>query len=535
LRRNIYVTDCEENHISKGIQGSKSACPVFHDFDDSIESLGYGIGQTRFDERDYLGAVISEGIDQFSHGFETSSEGCGSPAFEESFSGPLGLEVPEVLKFVLEKPSPVDAAVASLQSMEDTRIVLWTGGGVFEKEPAQAFKYFAFLGGGFPPLLLADFIKGCIDRLDDVKTIQDQGGVTAMLLNGPKIGFTHITGGPKNLVPLIGREAFLKEEVDRIPALTLADPNDARPIQVINDGGILAAFAIGDLIHAEGGQPSDPMAIARSHDALVEEIRKGGGRDMKEPGGGLLRHQLAVYEQGILKAIGDTSVGFCPGDSLLDSAMSGTEDLLGVIAEKDAPSTDGHVAPYSGWSAYVEDGAPALTLRASATAFVGSHPNMQRSVSYFEVVINHKDLFQTEQRYDKLSHKAHGFLPFQWKCKLLENRRGTYGLIWAQCKSFFVALEQEELKLPVLLAQGRNIPRNRSSRVWNKPYYPGITNSIFTLKTHLGNPDWPKKVKELLGTGADLDFLLVLKRKGLEKLVTCIRGRLHQVSESGKR
>jgi hypothetical protein len=44
-----------------------------------------------------------------------------------------------------------------------------------------------------------------------------------------------------------------------------------------------------------------------------------------------------------------------------------------------------------------------------------------------------------------------------------------------------------------------------------------------------------KKVKELLGTGADLDFLLVLKRKGLEKLVTCIRGRLHQVSESGKR
>jgi hypothetical protein len=124
LRRNIYITDCEENHIGEGIQGSKSTGSVFDDFDDSIESLGYGIGQTRFDERDDLGAVFSDGIDKFSHGFETSFECCCSPAFEESLSGPLGLEVPEVLEFVLEEPSPVDAAVAFLESMEDTRIVL---------------------------------------------------------------------------------------------------------------------------------------------------------------------------------------------------------------------------------------------------------------------------------------------------------------------------------------------------------------------------------------------------------------------------
>jgi hypothetical protein len=44
-----------------------------------------------------------------------------------------------------------------------------------------------------------------------------------------------------------------------------------------------------------------------------------------------------------------------------------------------------------------------------------------------------------------------------------------------------------------------------------------------------------KKVKELLGTDADLDFLLVLKRKDLEKLVACIGVRLDQVSENGKR
>jgi hypothetical protein len=43
------------------------------------------------------------------------------------------------------------------------------------------------------------------------------------------------------------------------------------------------------------------------------------------------------------------------------------------------------------------------------------------------------------------------------------------------------------------------------------------------------NDQLVKKVKELLDTDADLDFLLVLKRKDLEKLVACIRGRVDQV------
>jgi hypothetical protein len=42
------------------------------------------------------------------------------------------------------------------------------------------------------------------------------------------------------------------------------------------------------------------------------------------------------------------------------------------------------------------------------------------------------------------------------------------------------------------------------------------------------NEQLVKKVKELLNTDADLDFLFVLKRKDLEKLVACIRGRVDQ-------
>jgi hypothetical protein len=49
------------------------------------------------------------------------------------------------------------------------------------------------------------------------------------------------------------------------------------------------------------------------------------------------------------------------------------------------------------------------------------------------------------------------------------------------------------------------------------------------------NDELVKKVEELLNTDADLDFLLVLKKKDLEKLVACIRGRLHQVGEKENR
>jgi hypothetical protein len=38
-----------------------------------------------------------------------------------------------------------------------------------------------------------------------------------------------------------------------------------------------------------------------------------------------------------------------------------------------------------------------------------------------------------------------------------------------------------------------------------------------------------EKIKELLKTDADLDFLLGLKREELERLVACIRARLDQV------
>jgi len=262
--------------------------------------------------------------------------------------GPRSVVVPELLKFVFQDPCAVDAAVAFVKGLKDASILFGAMGRVFKKKPAEPFEYFAFLGACFPPLLLTDLIKGCVDGFDDMEPIQDEGGIRAMLLDGPYVGFTHVTGGKEDVLSLIGGEGFLEEEVDGFSTFAFAHPDDARSVQVIDDRGVLAAFAIGDLIDTDGGQSSDPMAIAQSVDALVEEIREGGGREVKEPGGGLLGHQLTVYKQGILQAIGDPSVGICPGDHFLEAAMGGAKDFFGVIPEEDTPSTQGQISPHPG-------------------------------------------------------------------------------------------------------------------------------------------------------------------------------------------
>ena len=44
LVRDIHVSHHEKNDVGEGFQGPKSARPVLGDFDDSVQSLSYGIG-----------------------------------------------------------------------------------------------------------------------------------------------------------------------------------------------------------------------------------------------------------------------------------------------------------------------------------------------------------------------------------------------------------------------------------------------------------------------------------------------------------
>jgi len=49
------------------------------------------------------------------------------------------------------------------------------------------------------------------------------------------------------------------------------------------------------------------------------------------------------------------------------------------------------------------------------------------------------------------------------------------------------------------------------------------------------NEELVKKLQELLNAESDLGFLMVLKRKDLEKLVACIRARVDQVGDDKRR
>ena len=93
--------------------------------------------------------------------------------------------------------------------------------------------------------------------------------------------------------------------------------------------------------------------------------------------------------------------------------MGRAEDLFGGIPEEDTPSTHRHVSPYPGGRTYMHDGASTLTEGAPAAFLVRSHPQIQSSIPRLELIIGHKDVFQTEQGYDKHSEKAHRFLLFQ--------------------------------------------------------------------------------------------------------------------------
>jgi len=233
-------------------------------------------------------------------------------------------------------------------------------------------------------------------------------------------------------------KAVLKEEIDRIPALASFDPNDARSLQIVDDGGVLVALAIGDLVHPDGAQSSDPMLIPEPHNALVEEVREGGGGNMKEPGGGFLGHQLTVDKQGILETIGDSGVGIRPGDLFLDTAVSGAVDLFRLVTEEHGPPANRDVPPHSGGGTDVYDGPPASATGTAASDPVRFHEEMQFLVPMLELVTAYKDVFQMEQSYDKLAHEGHGFFPFLGLAGS-GNRDGIYDLQRPQRKLHFAA------------------------------------------------------------------------------------------------
>ena len=118
LLRDVYVSDGKEDHIVECVECAESAGSVLDDLDDSVEAFGDGVGKTRVHECEDAEEVLSQGPDELSQGFKSTSE-CGRrPAFQEAFGSPGRFVFPELLELVLEPPSSIDSVVGLLQRFE---------------------------------------------------------------------------------------------------------------------------------------------------------------------------------------------------------------------------------------------------------------------------------------------------------------------------------------------------------------------------------------------------------------------------------
>lgn len=219
--------------------------------------------------------IFSKGFDEFPDRFQAALKGGGDPTLEEPLGGPWGFVLPELFKFILQYPGPMDPPITPLEGIEDAGVLFGTVRRVPEEEPAKALESLTLILRGLTPLLFADLIDGLIESFGDMEAVQDQFGVRAMLLDGSDIGLAHVTAGPCNLPFLVVTELFGEEPVDGFAALSRADPDNPRPVKVIDHGGVLMPSRVGNLVNADGFKCSNSMAIPDTGDGAVKQIGKG--------------------------------------------------------------------------------------------------------------------------------------------------------------------------------------------------------------------------------------------------------------------
>jgi hypothetical protein len=161
---------------------------------------------------------------------------------------------------------------------------------MLKQEPPESLEGFALIDGSLPPLFFSDFINGIVEGFDDMKTIQDQGGVRAVFFDGSDVGLAHITTGPRDLLFLIVTELFGEEFVDGFTAFSLTNPKDAGSVQIIDHGSVFMAFTVGDLVYPNGPKPPYSMPLPDASNGSVQHIRQGGLGDVQDPCSSFLRH-----------------------------------------------------------------------------------------------------------------------------------------------------------------------------------------------------------------------------------------------------
>lgn len=392
--RDIEVANGQVDYVGKAVQVAIPGSAVFDDLYDAVKTFTNSVGQVSIDKGQDVVKVIAQRGDKLAQRGNAASQCGGYPAFEKLLRRGAVAVAPEVLELVLEHPGAVDTAIGVTQAVEQAGIGLSAIARMHAQQPTQPFDGFASLPVQGPPLILTHLIDSLIEGFDHVEAIDNQFGVGAMVPDGFGVGAAHVATGPLD-APLLPRAQTLAEEpIDRLAALAPADPQHLGTVQVIDQCGEFAALTERDFIHAERVHAPDLMAIADPVDNPVQQIRERRGGHLQDLGSSLLGHYLAQHADAPLQAIGNTRIRRRPGNLLLNAAMGGTVNLLGGVPKQNLHAHQGQILPATQVRRLAHDPAPAPTLRATATVFVGLDCQVQFCVASSELKLGDPHAFQ---------------------------------------------------------------------------------------------------------------------------------------------
>ena len=157
-----------------------------------------------------------------------------------------------------------------------------------------------------------------------------------------------------------------------------------RAIQVIDEGGKLAALQEGDLVDAKGSHAADLMPVAHPRDDPVQQVGQCRGSHFQDLGSGLLGHDLAQGAESPLQTVGDARIRRCPWDRLLQPPVRRAVDLLRCVPEQDFHPHERDVFPLAELSCLAYDPATPPTFRAAAAILVWLDRQMQFLVAVLE-------------------------------------------------------------------------------------------------------------------------------------------------------
>lgn len=115
--------------------------------------------------------------------------------------------------------------VALSELLKDTFVLLGALRWMLEKKPPQTLERFSLSSACLTPLFHADFVHSGVECLDDVKTIEDECCIRAIVFDSADVGLAHVAAGPFDFLLLVVTEHFIEEGVYGFSFFALADPD----------------------------------------------------------------------------------------------------------------------------------------------------------------------------------------------------------------------------------------------------------------------------------------------------------------------